>query len=932
MIEAPVPQEETQRLKALKAYEVLDTPEDPVFDEITKVAAHICGTKMSLITFVDGERQWFKSHYGITSKETPRNISFCGHTILDDKLLIVEDSAEDPRFHDNPLFINEPHIRFYAGAPLITPDNQRIGTLCVSDTNAKSLNENQKMALQSLARQVINYLEINKKNSELEKLKKFLSDSQSIAKIGSWIYNAKLHQMEWSDELYRIFEIAGPVSSDNLREIFKQRIHPDDLGELETLRYKALTCGENYGPFDFRLTLDDGNRIKYVQEIAESAKDSAGNVIALRGSCRDRSKDVEHDSRFERLLDNMVEGLVVHAADGSIIEHNRAAYEILGLTEGQLLGKDSMDPRWKSIREDGSPFPGEEHPAMVVLRTGREVRNVTMGVNIPGQDIRWIKINAIPINTADGKNVIATFSNITNYLKTEKENRFILDTLGLAVWKFNPNDSSLDWDDSMFRLYEINPAEFTGHKDFWLALISDKDRTQISNLLKRTIQGSAEFNAFYEIQLSDGNKKILASKATMTRNSAGEPLMMYGISWDITKEAHLQKKLEDEKLKSFHMAKLASVGELAAGIGHEINNPLAIAKIALSNFKEGVQGNSRAMPADAGNMIDVMENALDRVGTIVQGLRTFSRTEGNAVVEFDVIEVIEESIKMIGLTLKGEQATIDFQNGVAAGRVLLLANKGKIQQVLMNLLSNARDAIEDSEEKKIIISTHVSNSALILKIKDFGCGIPEQDQAKIFDPFFTTKDIKKGTGIGLSLVHEFVDEAGGSISFTSREHEGSEFIVELPVHRELSSQSHPAVENKVTPVEAQETQLIDAKVLVVDDEEALRDMLGIILENFGMHSTLASNGRQAYEEILKKPDYYDIVVSDMKMPEMDGPTLLSKIRENSALKQPKFIFVTGGVNVDFSDKNNSMRKLIDGYLMKPFESEDVYAEIKKVLQ
>jgi GAF domain-containing protein len=163
----PIPQNEKKRLKILWQYEVLDTVPEEVFDDLTELAARICEAPIALISLVDEKRQWFKSKVGTPVKETSRDVSFCAHAITQTDLFIVPDATQDKRFARNPLVTSDPQIRFYAGAPLITPDGHALGTLCVIDKVPRDLRPEQQQALRILARHVVSQLELRRRTKQL---------------------------------------------------------------------------------------------------------------------------------------------------------------------------------------------------------------------------------------------------------------------------------------------------------------------------------------------------------------------------------------------------------------------------------------------------------------------------------------------------------------------------------------------------------------------------------------------------------------------------------------------------------------------------------------------------------------------------------------------------------------------------------------------
>jgi len=162
MTKPPVPPNEEERLEVLRQYKILDTASEQAFDDITKLAADVCQTPYSFLTFIDKDRQWFKANVGLPVRETSRDIAFCAHAITQDDLFVVPDALADERFAQNPLVTHDPNIRFYAGMPLVTKSGHALGTLCVIDRVPRELSQEQKMKLRTLAQSVLLLLEIRR--------------------------------------------------------------------------------------------------------------------------------------------------------------------------------------------------------------------------------------------------------------------------------------------------------------------------------------------------------------------------------------------------------------------------------------------------------------------------------------------------------------------------------------------------------------------------------------------------------------------------------------------------------------------------------------------------------------------------------------------------------------------------------------------------
>lgn len=192
-MKATLPENEESRLKTLRDYEILDTPAETAFDDITLLASQICDTPIALITLIDEHRQWFKSRVGLEVEETSRDLSFCSHAIAPStpEIFLVSDTFKDERFAAHPSVAAEPRIRFYAGAPLITPGKEALGTLCVIDREPRQLNERQVLSLQALARQVSSQLELRRVSALLKKA------------------NEELRNLSLTDELTGLFNRRG---------------------------------------------------------------------------------------------------------------------------------------------------------------------------------------------------------------------------------------------------------------------------------------------------------------------------------------------------------------------------------------------------------------------------------------------------------------------------------------------------------------------------------------------------------------------------------------------------------------------------------------------------------------------------------------------------------------------------------------------------
>lgn len=249
-------------------------------------------------------------------------------------------------------------------------------------------------------------------------------------------------------------------------------------------------------------------------------------------------------------------------------------------------------------------------------------------------------------------------------------------------------------------------------------------------------------------------------------------------------EQFLELKVQYEELENSHQRlllsdKLASVGLLTAGIAHEINNPLFVITGYLDVINEMVRSGEISAEELEG-ISEKLDKASKSIVKLVSGIKTYVRIEDAGLVPIDFNSAILESLDLVSFLYGQDQ--IKLNHDFADGSPFIMGNIGKMQQVLMNLLSNARDAMEESEEREISVSTHVEGSDVVLEVADTGCGIPPKDLRKIFRSGYTTKPVGKGSGMGLDLVSKIIKEMGGAISVASEVSEGTTFRLVFPLH------------------------------------------------------------------------------------------------------------------------------------------------------
>lgn len=415
---------------------------------------------------------------------------------------------------------------------------------------------------------------------------------------------------------------------------------------------------------------------------------------------------------------------------------------------------------------------------------------------------KWVRAHGEPVLSAGGEliRVAGAFQDITvlkrrevalqrmtSVLK-ESNNRLgiALDSIEMGVWDWNLKENTLTWDVRMFKIFGEQPNNNMTGNLIWQKALHPDDHERIHESFELCIGSKKkDYRENLRIVLPNGEVRNLVMVAKILYDDDNEAVRAVGVNWDVTEEVQRSEELSNQRKMTHHNAKLAAIGELAAGVAHEINNPLTI----INGFIGLLGKNLETGKWDKARMLDVVkkiEISTERIAKIVKGLRNFSRVDKEMVSHFDIVETIDETISMLlGIYHKeGVQIEFDFDR---TQKVMIQGNQGKLQQVLINLISNAKDATEGQEARQVDVRLDRLAGRIRLQVHDNGPGIAKDLRERVFEPFFTTKDVNKGTGIGLSLVHSIVSEHKGLIRIEDSDESGATFTVELPEVRETQA-------------------------------------------------------------------------------------------------------------------------------------------------
>jgi len=363
--------------------------------------------------------------------------------------------------------------------------------------------------------------------------------------------------------------------------------------------------------------------------------------------------------------------------------------------------------------------------------------------------------------------------------------------------------------------------------------------------------------------------------------------------------------------------RMAALGTLAAGMAHEINNPLTYVLLNLDSAMRALElladDHNRAMVAEVERLVQSALEGADRIRGITSGIRAFSRAEDVRRVPLDLRSVLESALRMVMHEIRHRARLSKAYHEVP----LVLASEGRLGQVFLNLLTNAVQAIpeEDAAAHEIRLVTGADGDGnAVVEVTDTGCGIPLHVRGRIFEPFFTTKAIGHGTGLGLSISHGIIQSLGGTIHVDSEVGVGSRFRVVIPAYRRLAA-SEPS------PTATGPIAVARRRVLVVDDDRGVCEALRAALS--GEHDIVMAGSSQAAMELVRHDDCFDLILCDVHMPEVSGIGLYQQLRALNPGLAGRLIFMTAGT---FTQRSRDFLAAVDRPMLeKPLDLSAIRA-------
>ncbi len=656
----------------------------------------------------------------------------------------------------------------------------------------------------------------------------------------------------------------------------------------------------------------------------DAVVDSASNTPVLLAKAQHALRKSEELYRRERdragrFLDAAEVILLAKDEYGSITLINRYGAELLGWSTEDLIGKswpetcipvrlrEAVRKEYAGILLGGGGISEHE----VLLRSGGE------------RLIKWRN----RVLTDEGGNVTGAFmcgTDITDEKRAsdslraaEETMRFALEAGGLGIWDMNFKTGEMRWSKILEAQYGIPPGKFEGTLEAFIEAVHPDDRAQVIASLTEANRSGVDFKMANRALRPDGSVRWLEGAGRVQLDTDGRPSRGVGVSHDVTEQTILATQFQQSQ-------KMEAVGRLASGVAHDFNNLLTV----ILGFAD-LMTSDISPASEHGNDLAEIIKAAQRASGLTKQLLAFSRQQVLNAAHVDVNRLISEMTRMLE-RLIGEDIKIVVKLHSEVPHALV--DNGQFEQVVMNLVVNARDAMPTGGVITIETGTVAPaaesrrrddsrESYVTLSVTDTGEGMSKETERRLFEPFFTTKASGKGTGLGLSTTYGIVKQSKGYIEVATELGKGTTFKVFLPIAETLAQAVLATAERH------KNAELASGTILLVDDEAGVRQLAQRILEKAGYRVLEAANGDDATFAYAQNKDSIDLVVTDMIMPVCGGPELVRRLRSHNPLLR---VLYMSGYSED-SDEEQAARDSGSPFVQKPFTATELLARVGEAL-